>query len=263
MEREKHMSPAPSSRRNVLLLTATITPPSGVPLLARTDPALRRGDYEKALASYLPLLGNALDGIVFGENSGSDLSSLRLLAEGSRHPELVEFVSFEGLDHPPAFGRGYGEFKLIDHVVSHSRLLRQQGTATIVWKVTGRYVIRNLRHLIDRQPSSFALYCNLRNWPRRWADMYLLAWSEEGYRAVIGGMYHQLNEERLGCSPEVRFRDLVEAAAPAVAVVPRFNVTPWVEGVRGMDNGAYSTGKNALKYYARSGLCRLGFQLWI
>src|SRR5262249_15826590 len=132
-----------------------------------------------------------------------------------------------------------------------------------VWKVTGRYIIRNLGHLIERQPSPFALYCNMRTWPRRWADMYLLAWSDEGYRALIEGVYRELNEENLRGSPEVRFRKMVESAPAWLAVVPRFNVTPWVEGVRGRDNQLYSMGHHLLKYYLRSSLGRLAGWLWI
>jgi hypothetical protein len=42
--------------RNVLLLTATVTPPPGVPSLQRTNPAERLRDYEEALSFYLPLV---------------------------------------------------------------------------------------------------------------------------------------------------------------------------------------------------------------
>ncbi len=46
----------------VLLITATISPPEGVPNLARTDPAQRLSDYEWALPAYLELF-HALIGI--------------------------------------------------------------------------------------------------------------------------------------------------------------------------------------------------------
>jgi hypothetical protein len=257
------MSLRPRAGKNILLLTATITPPRGVPLLARTDPALRLRDYEEALGFYLALIGNGLDAIVFGENSNSDLGSLRRLVEQTGHEERVEFVSFYGLDHPASYGRGYGEFKLIDHVIRHSRILVEEQATGTVWKATGRYIIRNLRLLLARQPGPFALYCNLRNWPQRWADLYLLAWTDEGYRAVISGLYHELNEELLRGSPEVRFRDLVESVATTLPIVPRFNVTPRVEGVRGRDNHTYSLGSHLPKYYLRSSLCRLASWLWI
>ena len=63
--------------RNVLLLTATVTPPAGVPSLQRTNPAQRLRDYEEALSFYLPLVGTTFDAIVFAENSASDITSLK------------------------------------------------------------------------------------------------------------------------------------------------------------------------------------------
>src|SRR3954471_4308953 len=75
----------------VLILTATITPPPGVPILARTDPQLRLQDYIDALKFYLAVPNHVLDRIIFAENSGSDLSKLRALAEES--DKRVEFGS--------------------------------------------------------------------------------------------------------------------------------------------------------------------------
>jgi hypothetical protein len=43
----------------------------------------------------------------------------------------VVFVVFDGWDHPPEYGRGYGEFRLIDHAMGHSRRLRQLGQWTL------------------------------------------------------------------------------------------------------------------------------------
>ena len=127
--------------RNVLLLTATVTPPIGMPLLARTDPVQRLQDYTQALRFYLPLLGSTFDSIVLAENSASDISSLRRLAVEKGAQERVEFLSFFGLDHPPSYGRGYGEFKLVDYAMRHSQFLN--GDA-YVWKCTGRYVVNSV-----------------------------------------------------------------------------------------------------------------------
>ncbi len=40
----------------VLIMTATITPKSGVPTLMRTDPAERLEDYRRALSFYLEFI---------------------------------------------------------------------------------------------------------------------------------------------------------------------------------------------------------------
>ena len=165
--------------------------------------------------------------------------------------DRVEFIVFDGLDHPPGYGRGYGEFKLVDYVMSHSRVIDAHRESAAVWKVTGRYLVRNLERIIRRAPSGFDVYCNCRNRPQRWADMFLVAWSSRGHRSVIRDCYHGLNEEGARASAEVRFRELIDAAPAALRVARRFTVTPLVEGVRGMDNQSYSRGKNLLKFYAR------------
>lgn len=257
------MTDAPNPRPNILLLTATITPPRGAPMLVRVDPAVRRRDYQAALAFYLELLGGCLDHIVFAENSNSDISSLRDLADRSGRGDRVEFIVFDGLDHPPACGRGYGEFKLVDHAMRHSRAVAGARGAATVWKVTGRYIVRNLERIIRHSPAGFDLYCNCRNRPQRWVDMYLQAWSERGYREVIRGRYPELSEDGANVSAEVRFREWVDAAPPVVAVARRFTVTPLVEGARGLDNQDYSRGNHLLKYYLRSALRTAAPWLWV
>ena len=248
---------------NILILTATITPPAGVPLLARTGSSERLRDYENALAFYLTLIGKEISHIVFAENSESDVSSLRMMTERSGVGDRVEFLSFNGLDHPPTYGRGYGEFKLLDYAMAHATTLEEQRDHVTVWKVTGRYVVKNLSNIIERRPPYFDLYCNFRNWPRRWADMYLLAWSPAGYSSLLRGMYEQLREDCNHASPEVRFRDMVEAVPPSLKVIPRFTVTPFIEGVRGLDNHNYSRGKNLLKFHMRSTIRFLLPSFWI
>jgi hypothetical protein len=232
-------------------------------MLARIDPTIRLLDYEAALAFYLRLLGSGLDSIVFAENSNSNIASLRELADRSGCRDRVEFIVFDGLDHPPACGRGYGEFKLVDHAMRHSRFVARAGGAATVWKVTGRYLVRNLAQIIRLRPASFDLYCNCRNRPHRWVDMYLQAWSDAGHKEVIRGRYPELSEDGMGASAEVRFREWIDAAPQTVTVARRFTVTPLVEGARGLDNQGYSRGKQLLKYYMRSTLCSVAPWLWV
>jgi hypothetical protein len=88
--------------RNILLLTATITPPKNAADLARTDATLRLRDYEDAIEHHLAELSRGVvDRLVFTENSASDVSSLvdRVDRRGLR--EKVEFIVFDGLDYPP------------------------------------------------------------------------------------------------------------------------------------------------------------------
>jgi len=165
--------------RNVLLLTATVTPPSGVPALQRTDPAQRLRDYEDAFAFYLPMVGTTFESIVFAENSASDISSLRqMVARSGGDTSRVDFLSFYGLDHPAAYGRGYGEFKLVDHAMNSAPLLRDDA---FVWKCTGRYKIANIVDLVRSRPANADIYCHFRDFPCRLCELFLLSFNRHGF----------------------------------------------------------------------------------
>ena len=100
-------------------MTATITP-HNARNLARTDPATRLKDYDDALGFYLGLIDRPLHGIVFVENSDSDVSSLRQLVASRGLTERVEFLCNYGVHLYSEKGRAHGEFKLLDHAMTAS-----------------------------------------------------------------------------------------------------------------------------------------------
>jgi hypothetical protein len=246
-------------------MTATITPPSGVPFLSRTNPAVRLKDYEASLNFYLSLIGDQLDAIVFVENSNSDITSLKNLVEEKNLQSKVEFIVFDGLDYPPDYGRAYGEFKLIDYGVSHSQLIQAMDKNLITWKVTGRYIVKNLNQIIHHQPRKFDLYCNFRKIPKPWTDMFLLAWTTKGYETCIKGVYPRLRTdyETEIKHPEEMFNQILRAAKKDIKIFPRFKQTPYVDGVKGADNQDYLEGKNLLKFRLRALSSRLFPWIWI
>ena len=251
--------------KNILLLTATINPLRGIPSLARTDPLLRLGDYAKSLEFYLGLLDRCFDGIVFVENSAYDLSPLIQQAQAAGAADRVEFISFFGLDYPPACGRGYGEFKLVDHAYAHSSLLRQDADQ-ITWKCTGRYLVRNMDKIVLRRPGAFDLYCNMRNYQYRLCDLFLLAWNRKGYDSAIKDVYPKLRNDIVPGKhtiEETLFRAVVEALPDDVRVVNRFKHVPLVDGIRGWDNTRYSSRPWHLKILTRRIAGTLLPRLWI
>jgi len=253
-------------RPNILVMTATITPPASVPFLARNDPRLRLKDYEESLKFYLPLINQCISTIVFAENSNSDISSLQDLVDRAGFNKQVEFLVFEGLDYPPSYGRAYGEFKLIDYAMEHSQIIKNQDQEAIIWKVTGRYIVKNLCQIIARKPSNFDIYCNFRKVPKPWADMFLLAWTLEGYQDCLYNIYPQLASSYDTCTlhPEEIFIDLLEQrAAKNINIVKRLNPNPMISGIRGSDNQNYLEGRNLLKFYLRSIGQKLFPSLWI
>jgi hypothetical protein len=228
------------SASNLVLLTATVTPPPDARNLARRDVALRLQDYLLAFDFYLgELRRGSFDRLVLCENSGCELApfAARVAAQGLA--ARVELIGFFGLDHPAAHGRGYGEFKLVDHAMRHSALIAALDEPAMVWKVTGRYRVRNLAQLIATQPLHADLYCHCRNLPLRWLDMYLMRWNRRAYRGLIEGVYHALRQDASPTSAEQRFRALVDRHDGGLRIVRRFAQVPRIEGVRGFDNREY------------------------
>jgi hypothetical protein len=249
---------------NILLMTATITPPPGARALARTDPVARLRDYISALRFYLSL-GAPLERIVFCENSGSDIEPLRSLARQLGADDRVEFLVFNGLDFPPEYGRAYGELRLVRHAMGHSRLIREAGEMAVIWKVTGRYIVRNLQRIVATRPAGVDLYFNARRWPRRWIDLYLLAWTPAGYARGIDGLREVVREDADLISAETKVWDLlVDHPDPTLRTRPRLAIEPRIEGVRGVDNHAYQrSAKDEVKRLLRSAARVMIPWLWI
>ena len=224
-------------------MTATITPKPDAFSLARRDPRDRLRDYELALQFYLEVLSQGfVDGIVFAENSNSDVTSLVRMTEAANQTERVEFFACYGLDYPQEYSRGYGEFMLLDRVMSESKFVRQNPNA-IIWKVTGRYRIRNLSKIISRRPKQFDLYCHCRNYPTRLVDQYLLAWPTQSYDRLLRGVFETFKENETGVFGEVVMRGyLDEAESRGLSVVRRFSEPPIIDGIRGWDGRAYEQG---------------------
>ena len=241
------------ARPNILLMTATITPPDGVPFLARTDPQARLKDYEESLKFYTSLIGKGVDAIVFAENSNSDVSTLRTIVKQAGISHEVEFLVFYGLDYPPAHGRAYGEFKLIDYVMDHSQIIAHQ-TEAFIWKVTGRYLVRNLAQIVAHQPAHCDIYCNFRKIPKLWADMFLMGWTKLGYQKCLHGIYPRLKSSYETCNlhPEEVLIGLLEQVDRSVKIAKRINPAPLINGVRGSDNAHYLKGKNLFKMHLRN-----------
>lgn len=251
-----------ATRNDILLLTATVTPPQGAVQLSRVDPALRLMDYRAALDCYLNILRRGvISGIVFADNSESDISVLRELARQRGAEAEAEFISFRGLDYPPSYGRGFGEFRMIDHAMRHSRLVSGLPADASIWKVTGRYIVRNFESVVRGRPRDTDVYCHCRNLPMQWIDLYVLCFNRRGYDAVLDGICQHLREDQISGSAERAFRQVIDQSHDGARIVKRFRTLPRLEGYRGVDNQRYETMR--AKYWVRSVANVLAPWLWI
>jgi hypothetical protein len=143
-------------RSIVLLLTATINPGQTV-MVARRDPIVRLGDYQRALREWLS--ADASRKVVVCENSGYDLASLKSIAAAYDTCE-IEFISFFGNDSGASKGKGHAELEMIKYVFSVSKLIN---TSEIVVKGTGRLTVRNAAVLFQSiSAREFDVMCTLR-----------------------------------------------------------------------------------------------------
>lgn len=255
-----------TSRRDgspqIIVMTATITPKSDVRSLGRKDPELRRKDYEDAFLFYGKMVGHGIDQIVFVENSASDLSSLKTIAQQLNISDKVEFISFSGLDYPQLYGRGYGELFLLDFAMDASQFIKTNKSSAVIWKVTGRYIVSNLAKLVDRRPRSFDFYCNMRNLPKHVVDMYLMAWTVAGYEKYLRNKCKIYEVSSAAAFPEKALREEFDRDPQDSEFVKRFRIVPLVNGIRGLDNKGYST-DNIWKFYIRTFLHHTCPVLWI
>jgi hypothetical protein len=246
-----------------LLLTATITPPPDATALVRTDPLARLVDYLQALEFYLKQPDHAVRRILFVENSASDLTELRRLA--ARFPKEVEFVSFFGLDYPSSYGRGHGEFKLMDHAFDHSEMIRSLGPKDRIWKATGRLQLTNIVTMIQTAPRDYDLYCDFRDRPTRWMDLRFHSFTKKGYDKVFRGIASRIRDDLNNGEPcELIMREILAERASGARIIPRFRRQPFVEGISGAFNYNYAHGlKNKGKNYLRVLSRQLTPWLWI
>ena len=236
-----------ATTENILMMTATITPNNALNL-RRTDPAARLKDYHDALGFYLALIGRPLHGIVFVENSNSDVTTLRDLVASRGLTGRVEFLCNYGVYLYSEKGRAHGEFKLLDYAMAASTMVHQTGPDHLIWKVTGRYIVKNLTSIIATAPAGIDAYVDMKDHPRRYMDMRLMAWTAAGYDRAFRGAADDLDAK----THEAAMRDYLPSRAQGVRLIPRFRKEPFIQGIRGWDNRSYSRGIELAKCYVRS-----------
>jgi hypothetical protein len=242
-------------------MTATVAPPPGVGGLRHYDVAQRRQEYLAALDVYLdPESG--VERVVFAENSDSDLSPMRELSEHKGAAGRFETLPVPRADRVEP--RSIGEARIVRYAMEHSPTLQGLLPRQHVWKVTGRYILRNLRRLIETAPDT-DLYINVRRWPLLWCDTYAYAFTRAGFERYVepatSAIEHDKSPDRIGEKTVAReIMNFLDAGAP---IVPRFKYEPRVDGVRGSDLVSYGSPKQRVKYATRVAVRRLAPGLWI
>ena len=152
---------------HALLLTACVAPKGPAsPFFRRADPAVRLADYATALRFWLRLRDPRIGAVVFADNSGHPLDSLRDLAAAEAPAGLpVEFHSFDFPAPSPNLSYGHPEMQLVNAALDASPALAR---LPFFAKVTGRYRYPGLPRLLDRLPPDYRVAVDttgVRPWP--------------------------------------------------------------------------------------------------
>ena len=217
--------------KNIILLTSTIKPISNQPQLKLINYLDRLEDYKVALGFYSELLQRkVIDKIVYVDNSGFDLKCHSNIYKDKN----IEWVSYYGLDYPESYHRGYGESKLVDYAFVHSSTLNKLDASDKVWRITGRYVIKNLGTIINCAPNKFDFYCNLKG---DWVDMELLAWNKKGYKTIIENMWQKLASGE--ATELILAKNVKKNQSHELKIIKKQFWPPCIVGRRGTDGGDF------------------------
>lgn len=211
--------------RNILLLTATIKPNANQSGFVLANAKERLSQYIQALEYYIHAKSSGyIDAIVFVDNSGYDISDIKQ-KYGS---DDVEIISFYGLDYPEEYHRGYGEMTLIVKAYELSKLLQNVTKHDHVWKITGRYTIKNINCVIRFSEYSFDVLCKL---TKNWMAMEIFSWSQKGFSELIRSLPEHLKSRM---PPEIIIPNLLKNKKNNI-VVSSVIYPPYISGVRGSD----------------------------
>lgn len=213
-------------------MTATVAPPPGATHLKRRDPAARTADYVEALRFYLSLPDEQFDRVVFADNSAGDVGPLREVAaeaEARGCGKAIRIKSFQANDHPPEYGKAFGEFRLMNKAIDdllQEGLLRRDDRP--FWKVTGRLRCTNLAKLDRTLPDGVPFLGDFRRYRKPWLDLRAWAATIGGYDAIFRGRLEVLREDRLsGAAPEEELFASRDRQDPEwLGTRPRFRIEP-------------------------------------
>jgi hypothetical protein len=195
-------------------MTACVDPSQGNCPLVRSDPRVRLADYESALRFWLGYADARIGKILFIENSGYSLDSLKDIANHENPSgKEVEFVSLDCNWYPPGGHYGFAELRMLDLGLQQSRLRRR---TTHMIKCSGRFRFPSLSRLLDRLPEDFdvAADARVRKVLRRKHEQPFIAtqiilFSHHFYERHLQTAYHELGEGGAAFIERLFYRKLI------------------------------------------------------
>jgi hypothetical protein len=178
----------------LLVMTACIDPSSGgvSSPVSRSSIEDRLLDYELSLRHWLELEDCRVRQIIFIDNSGYSLDSLKLLYSSQTWKRPCEFISLKCNEPVPGVHYGYNEFKLLDLGLLKSKTFKE---SDYLIKVTGRYQYPNISRLLTSLPENYRIAADTRilsrlvPYPRRYITTGLIVFSIDFYDKHVRTIY--------------------------------------------------------------------------
>jgi len=193
----------------------------------------------------------------------------------ANHEKTIEILPVPGgNNYPREFGKAYGDFKMVNYGLSHSKILLP---SDVFWKVTGRLQVKNIESLIQSAPKNYDIYCDLHNIPfvgkklvignqifdNKWMDLRLFSSTYKYYNERFRDNIDAIKESVLQGLPKQYFYKIITKDLLTRKIVPRFAVQPIIVGYGGYCNRDYNALNKKLKNVARSILRFITPWLWL
>lgn len=250
-----------------LLLTACISPqkPNNdkFPLI-RIDPLVRLKDYILALNYWLQLNDNRITRIVFVENSGYDLSSLKQLCNNNPYNRKIEFIQYSSGYIPNGLHYGYDEISMIDKCFNDSKLIKE---SLYIIKVTGRLYFPKIGFLLNHIKSDIDILIDSRNYHFYTDQQYCLTTlfivKREFYMHYLYDAKHMMSVD-LPLIEHLFYKILMPLYIDKKnKLILRFPINLYPKGIGAHTNDNYSSLKNITKNSIRHFARILLPKLWI
>jgi hypothetical protein len=245
----------------VVVMTACIDPSTGPIKIERMDPTVRLNDYRSALRFWLNISDCRLDKIVFIENSGYSLETLKqIVEEENLYGKDCELLSIQCNNFPEGVHYGYGEFCMIDKALSCSRLLN---STRYMIKATGRLTFPEISRLLNRLPDDYLFAADTTKlnllggkYSRCFVSTQIILFSIDFYCKNLRKKYQKLIDHRQFSSVENLFyKELMPYLGQASSIL-RFPVNCRPSGQSGCWEESYDSPKRRIINTMR-GICRV------
>ena len=212
-----------------LLITSAIQPPRNVQYLELTDPVKRRLITKAALLFWV---ANGVKSIVVADATGAKVLNDEEAAELRTLQVELEQISYaQDIARLTEKGKGYGEGRLIEFALDHSRIL---GAATHFYKSTGKTFVRNYADISNMIAANsihgmFWKYVDPLSLMKPWAECRFYFTPKDFAREHLIPAYLRTDDKVATCEYHI-FEELQRVATKRLA--PR----PLVYGLSGGDD---------------------------